>query len=311
MLLEHQFRAVLQIQRPTLSLSTMYVSPEARTILDDWSTPIALDIAVLFTAAVYLRGWIFLRASSRDLISGWHLTAFLAGILSLWSAIGSPLSAFDEASLTVHMIQHILLMLVVPPLVLLGAPALPFLHGLPEWFVRKGLGPLFRTTLVQSIGTFLTHPLVCWIVAAVALIAWHVPGAFELALRSDFWHEVEHICFLSTSLLFWWPVVQPFPSETRWPRWTIPVYLFLGMFPSGALGAFLTFCDRLLYPSYSKGPFVFGLTPLEDQIFAGSLMWVFGIFVCLIPAVLITLNILSPSVYQPDSATPSTFQSRG
>lgn len=160
------------------------------------------------------------------------------------------------------MVQHILLMLVTPPLVLLGAPSLPFLHGLPQWFVRTTLGPFLRWPPVQRLGKFLTHPLVCWIFAAVALIAWHVPSAFELALRSDFWHEVEHTCFLSTSILFWWPVVQPFPSEARWPRWSIPVYLFLGMLPGGALGAFLTFCDRVLYHSYHGAPSIFGITPL-------------------------------------------------
>jgi putative membrane protein len=272
----------------------MLVSPAAQSILTEWSPPVALDVTLLVSTLVYLRGWLFLRRSSSALISAWRLAAFLAGMCFLWIAIGSPLSAYDEASLTVHMIQHILLMLVVPPLILLGAPALPFLHGLPQWPVRKILGPAFRFAPLQSLGVFLTHPLVCWIVAAVALIAWHVPAAFELALRSDFWHELEHVCFLFTSLLFWWPVVQPYPSEARWPRWAIPVYLFLGMFPSGALGAFLTFCDRVLYPSYLKQPAIFGLAPAGDQIFAGSLMWVLGIFVCIVPAVAITLKILSP-----------------
>ena len=270
------------------------MSPEAKSILNEWSPPIILNVVICLTAFFYLRGWLSLRRSSLDLFPPWRLAAFLAGMLSLWIAIGSPLSAFDEASLSIHMVQHILLMLVIPPLVLLGAPSLPFLHGLPQWFVRAPLGPFLRLSPVQSLGKFLTHPLVCWILAAVALIAWHVPPAFELALRSDSWHEVEHACFLFTSILFWWPVVQPFPSEARWPRWTIPLYLFFGTFPGGALGAFLTFCDRTLYPSYRGGPSLFGLTPLEDQIFAGSLMWVFGIFVSLIPAVLITLKLLSP-----------------
>jgi cytochrome c oxidase assembly factor CtaG len=87
--------------------------------------------------------------------------------------------------------------------------------------------------------------------------------------------------------------VQPFPSEPRWPRWSIPLYLFLGMFPSGALGAFLAFCDRVLYRSYREAPHLFSLSPLTDQILAGSLMWVLGIFVCLIPAVAITFELLS------------------
>jgi cytochrome c oxidase assembly factor CtaG len=271
------------------------MSPEVQSLLEEWSPPIALDVTIVLTAIFYIRGWGLLRRSSPDLLSSGRLAAFLAGMLCLWFAIGSPLSAFDEASLTAHMIQHILLMLVVPPLILLGAPALPLLHGLPQSFVRPALGPLLRRQPVQFLGKFLTHPLVCWILSAVALLAWHVPALFELALRSEFWHEVEHLCFLSTSLLFWWPVLQPFPSEPRWPRWSIPLYLFLGMFPSGALGAFLVFCDRVLYRSYREAPRLFSLSPLTDQILAGALMWVLGIFVCLLPAVAITFELLSRS----------------
>jgi putative membrane protein len=270
------------------------MSPLVQSLLNEWSPPIGLDVALLLTAIVYVRGWLSLRRSCHGLIAESRLAAFLTGMFFLWLAIGSPLSAFDDASLTAHMIQHILLMLVVPPLVLLGAPALPLLHGFPQWFVRIVLGPFLRWRPVQAIGKALVHPLLCWTLAAVAMIGWHVPSAFELALRSDFWHEVEHICFLSTSILFWWPVIQPFPSEARWPRWAIPAYLYLGMFPSSAIGAFLAFYDRVLYPSYRSAPALFANSPLSDQVLAGSLMWVLGVFVCFVPAVLITLKLLSP-----------------
>jgi cytochrome c oxidase assembly factor CtaG len=272
------------------------MTPPAQAILNEWSPPVAINVAIILSALVYCRGWLILWRASRGLIEFWRLVAFLGGMFFLWIAIGSPLAAFDEASLSVHMVQHILLMLVVPPLVLLGAPSLPLLHGLPQGFVRTTLGPLLRWSPVQWLGRFLTHPLVCWILAAVALLAWHVPLLFELALRSDGWHEVEHACFLFTSILFWWPVVQPFPSEARWPRWSIPLYLFWGMLPGSALGAFLTFCDRVLYPSYSESLSVFGIAPLDDQIFAGSLMWVVGFLVCFFPAVFITIKLLSPGV---------------
>jgi len=275
------------------------MTAEAQALLNDWSPPLVLNVAIFLTAFVYLRGWLSLRRSSPTLFGAGHLCVFLAGMFFLWFAIGSPLSAFDDASLTVHMIQHILLMFVVPPFVLLGVPSLPLLHGLPPWFVRSMLGPFLRCSPVRIGGRFLTHPVVCWTLAAVALIGWHVPSAFELALRSDFWHEVEHICFLSTSFLFWWPVIQPFPSEARWPRWSFPLYLFLGMLPGGALGAFLAFCDRVLYPSYAQAPTLFRVTPLTDQIIAGSLMWVVGVVVCLVPAVTITLQLLSPPVAAP------------
>jgi putative membrane protein len=281
------------------------MSPEAQSLLNEWSTPIAPDIILSLTAIFYFRGWLALRRSSPGLLSIRRLAAFLASMFLLWVAIGSPLSAFDDVSLTAHMIQHLLLMLVIPPLVLLGAPALPLLHGFPQSFVRAIFGPFLRWSPAQSLGKFLTHPLACWILAAVALIAWHVPSAFELALRSDFWHEVEHICFFSTSILFWWPVIQPFPSEARWPRWLIPLYLFFGMFPGSALGAFLLFCDRVLYPSYLQAPPLFSITPLTDQIIAGALMWVLGMFVCLIPAVLITLKLLSPHTLLPGAALSS------
>ena len=237
-----------------------------------------------------------MRRDTPAIFNAKRLFAFVGGMFSLWIAIGSPLAAFDESSLSVHMIQHILLMLVVPPLMLLGVPALPLLHGLPQLVVRSVLGPVFRWPPLQSLAKGLTHPLTCWILAALALIAWHVPALFDLALRSDGWHDVEHICFLFSSILFWWPVVQPFPSEPRWPRWSIPLYLFLGMFPGSALAAFLTFSDRVLYSYYLQAPPVLGISPLQDQILAGALMWVLGFLACFFPAVFLTIRLLSPRV---------------
>jgi putative membrane protein len=270
------------------------MSSEAQVILQSWSSPMWVNGTLSLTALVYVRGWLRIRSLLPEVIPIWRLAAFLAGLLSLWIAIGSPLEAFDDVSLAVHMVQHLLLMAVAPPLILLGAPSLPFLRGLPRWIVRGGVGPVLRSAPVKWLGHFLTNPAICWLVATVALVGWHVPAAFEFALRSDGWHDVEHICFLTTSLLFWWPAIQPFPSGTTWPRWSIPLYLFLGTLPGGALGAFLTFCDRVLYPSYATAPRIFGVSALEDQVIAGALMWVFGTFVNTVPAIMITLRLLAP-----------------
>ncbi len=284
------------------------MSPEALLVLHEWSSPIFLDLAIAATAFFYVRGWLALRRNSPSLLSAGKLAAFLSGMICLWVAIGSPLAAFDEASLTVHMIQHILLMLVVPPLVLLGAPAMPLLHGLPQSFVRTMLGPGLRWSPTQSLGHFLTNPIVCWILAALALLLWHAPASFELALHSDAWHEFEHGCFLFTSILFWWPVIQPFPTEPRWPAWSAPLYLFLGMIPGSVLGAFLVFCDRVVYPSYAEAPGIFAMTPLEDQVLAGMLMWVLGFFVCVVPAVYLTIRLLSPQNLQSADAVHAPQQ---
>jgi putative membrane protein len=270
------------------------MSPEVQAILHSWSSPIWVDVTLSLTALVYVRGWLRIRILLPEVIPIWRLAAFLGGLLSLWMAIGSPLEAFDDGSLTAHMVQHLLLMAVAPPLALLGAPSLPFLRGLPQWIVRHAVGPVLRSAPAKWLGHFLTNPAICWLAATIALIGWHVPAAFELALRSNAWHDVEHICFLTTALLFWWPAIQPFPSGSTWTRWSIPLYLFLGTLPGGALGAFLTFCDRVLYPSYVAAPQLFGVSPLEDQVIAGALMWVFGTFVYTVPAVVITFHLLSP-----------------
>lgn len=130
---------------------------------------------------------------------------------------------------------------------------------------------------------------------AVTLCAWHVPAAFDLALRSPAWHKVEHACFFAASLLFWWPVVRPFPSRPHLPLWSVPVYLLAADLLNTALSAILTFSDHVLYPTYLAAPRLFGTTALSDQNFAGVIMWVPGSLVFLIPAAFIAIQHLSAS----------------
>jgi putative membrane protein len=270
------------------------MSADAQAILQSWSNPIAVDLALCVTALIYARGWFRLRSAFPGLISGWRLAAFLAGIISVWIAIGSPLNAFDDALLTVHMLQHLLLMSIAPPLILLGAPQLPLLHGLPQSFARSVVSPILRSNPVKQLGHRITHPAFCWLAAAFALIGWHIPTIFELALRWNWLHELEHVCFLGAGLLFWWPVIQPWPSAARWPRWSIPPYLFCATLPCDALSAFLVFCDRVVYLPYLSAPRLFAWSPLEDQQCAAALMWVSVTVILLVPAVIVTMQILAP-----------------
>src|SRR5271156_2592573 len=157
----------------------------AQALLQSWSPPIAVNASLCFAISVYARGWIRLHAAFPKLISEWRLAAFLAGVAGVWVAIGSPLEAFDDVSLTVHMVQHLLLMSFSPPLILLGWPALPLLRGLPQWMGRLLAGPVSRSALFKWLAGAVTHPVVCWLAAASALIGWHIPGVFEAALRLD------------------------------------------------------------------------------------------------------------------------------
>jgi len=259
-----------------------------------WSLPVPITLIVLAAALVYARGWVHVWRTLPSVLPARHLVAFLGGLFSVWIALASPLAAFDDELLTVHMVQHLLLMTVAAPLILMGAPAITLLHGLPQRAVRGTLGPLLRWPPLQRFGRGLTHPVACWLAGTGAVIAWHIPALFELALRSERWHGIEHACFFTAGLLFWWPIVQPWPSVARWPQWSAPLYLFLATLPCDALSAFLAFCDRVVYPSYLSAQRPFHISALHDQEWAGTLMWVWVTFAYLAPAVVITIQLLSP-----------------
>src|SRR5258705_1966223 len=267
--------------------------PQIQNALENWSPAVPLALTLLLATIVYLCGWFYLRSCSVNIIPAWRAASFLIGAFLIWVALGSPLAALDEELLTVHMIQHLLLMTLAPPLVLLGAPIMPFLHGLPHRFMQSVLSPLFRWAPAQWLGRVLSQPAICWLAAAAALVGWHIPAAFTLALQSEPWHVVEHACFLGSGFLFWWPVAQPWPSVPRWSRWSMLVYLFLATLPCDILSAFLAFCDRVVYTVYLSTPKHSGISALEDQQCAGALMWTCVTIVYLIAAAILTTQLLS------------------
>jgi putative membrane protein len=271
------------------------MSPAAEAVLQSWSFPLYVTAINIFAVLVYLRGWRALRVAMPRRFTPWRLISFVGGIAALEIALASPIDTFDPFLLTTHMLQHMLLMMIVPPLILLGDPAIPSLHGLPLWASRDVLGKVLSWSPMQRLGRRLTHPAMAWLLMALAMLGWHIPAAYDFALRSNGWHEVEHACFLVASLLFWWPVVQPWPSHAQWPRWTIPLYLLLADFVNSLLSAFLAFSDRVLYPWYAAVPRLGGISAQGDQAAAGVSMWVIGSFAFLIPAVIITTRLLSPS----------------
>src|SRR3984957_7482450 len=189
------------------------MTPDAESVLQSWSVLLGLYAVLLLTVFVYARGWLHLRKGFPSAIPTWRFVSYLGGIACVWLAIGSPLAALDESSLTVHMIQHLLLMSFAPPLILLGAPPLPLLHGLPQFLARAVVGPILRWRPMQRLGGFLTNPAVAWTVAAITLLVWHVPAIFELTLRSDSLPKFEHSSFFAAGLMFWWPVFSPGPAS--------------------------------------------------------------------------------------------------
>ena len=278
--------------------------------LHSWSLPISITLVLMAVASVHLRGWYRLRNARPALLSVWRLIAFVSGIVSLWVAVASPLGTRDHQLLTAHMAQHLLIMTVAAPLILLGAPVIALLHGLPRCFRRRVSGLLLQYPSAHDFGRIVTHPVLCWLASTAVVIGWHVPDLFELGIQSAGWHKVEHVCFLAAGLLFWWPVVQPWPSFERWSRWRMPLYLFLATLPCDALSAFLVFCNRVVYSHYQVADHLSDLSPLGDQECAGALMWVCVTFAYLAPAAGITIHILSPQSHASHGATPERTNRR-
>jgi cytochrome c oxidase assembly factor CtaG len=271
------------------------MSASTQAILSSWSLDLSLALGLAGSAILYLRGWLVLHRVNPPHFPVWRLCAFLGGLATLWLAVASPLDSLSGFLLSAHMVQHLLLLSVAPPLILLASPYLPILRGLPRTFARNGLGPFLGCPLLRQIGHSFTHPVFCWLVMALSLFAWHVPAAFELALRLPAWHKFEHACFFFTALLFWWPVILPFPSRPHWPPWSIPIYLLAADLANTALCAILTFSENVLYPAYAVVPRLFGTTALSDQVAAGVIMWVPGSVVYLVPATLLAIQYLSPN----------------
>jgi putative membrane protein len=260
-------------------------------LFTQWDIPPIVTSALALTALIYARGWTQIRRTRPAYFPPWRLAAFLGGIAAAFVAVASPLDTFSESLLFMHMAQHFVLMSIAPPLIVFGAPVVPMLRGLPRWFIRL-LRPLFVTGTAHRAGSFLTQPRVAWLAMNAAYICWHIPRAYEFALASENWHNFEHACFFFTNLMFWWPIILPWPSRSAQSRWMLVPYLLLADLVNTGISSFLCFSGRLLYPSYGEIPRPFGLSALDDQIAAGAFMWVCGSVIFVLPAVLIMIQML-------------------
>jgi putative membrane protein len=248
---------------------------------------------LILVALVYTRGWVRIRRTNLEEIENWRVGSFLLGLFFIWLAMASPIAALDHELLTIHMVQHLLLMTLAPPLIWLGAPLKPLLHGLLRGF-GKVMRHCFRSPAIQRLGRAIAHPAVCWLAAAATLVGWHIPFSFALGMRSGQWHTIEQVSFLASGLLFWWPVIKPGQGASNGSEWSILLYLFLATLPCDILSGFLVFCDRVVYPTYFSSARGIGFSALEDQQCAGAVMWTCVTLVYLIAGTVFAARLLSP-----------------
>jgi cytochrome c oxidase assembly factor CtaG len=247
-----------------------------------WTFEPAVVIPVAAAATLYVRGWVTLAHRMPERFGAGRLTGMMAALATVIVALSSPLDALGHQLLLAHMIQHLLLMAVAPPLLWMGAPVAPMLLGLPRP-IRRRVAIALASRPLRQLTHLLADPRVSWVAFVIAFWTWHIPALYGLGLGSDSWHHVQHACFFATALLFWRPVILPWPARSSWPRWAMIPYLALAELQNSTLAAILTFADRVIYVAYETVPRRWDITALEDQSIAGVIMWVPGSLAFLLP----------------------------
>ena len=251
--------------------------PAAATLWDfllDWQfEPITL-LPLLVMAGVYLVGKQRLAHLTHQRPQGqWF---FAAGYATLAVALLSPIHSFSEELFFVHMVQHVLLMSVAAPLLLLANPLSVMLWSLPL-SARGAVGhALARQGWLLGVLQFVTRPAMAWSLFVVNLWLWHQPRAYQAALENELVHYLQHLLFFFSAVLFWWPVIGPAPLRSRLSYPARMLYVFLTWIPNSVLGAGITFAPTVLMSFYADRPRHWGIDALTDQQLAGLLMWIPG-----------------------------------
>ena len=234
-------------------------------------------IPLLLAVVVFVRGAWRLRRCARPGLGAGRLLAAAAGFTALGVALSDNMHAAGHTLFVAHMAQHLLLVSVAAPALLLADPFAVMLWGLPE-FARRALGrTLVPGRLLRRAVARLTRMTITWPLYVLVLWLWHLPGPYDAALRSGLLHDLEHVVFFSAAVLFWWPALGAAPRIVPPPHPAARVtYLVLGALQNAALGLVLSSRAAPLYVTYAAGAPGWGLSPAEDQVWGGVLMWSVG-----------------------------------
>lgn len=230
---------------------------------------LVLGLAVACAAYALCAGAWRERFAGAEPLTRRQAICFALAIVSIGVALVSPMDVLaDRYLLTMHMIQHLLLTLVMPPLLLLG---------LPGWMLR----PALRVPLLLPLSRLLTRPIVAYALFNGVFGGWHVPALYEGMLSGETVHALTHLLFMLTAVINWWPVLSPLAELPRLPYPAQVLYLFLQSIIPTIVGGLITLSDTVLYATYANAPRVWNLTALEDQEIAGLIMWIPGALVYL------------------------------
>ena len=227
-----------------------------------WSIHPSTVIGLAALAALYL--WRARSATSENILSGWRKLSFFSSLLVIFGSLNGPIHDLSDTYLfSAHMVQHLLLTMLMPPLMILGVPG---------WMLR----PLLRNRVISRVARRVTKPITCFVIFNLVIAVWHLPIFYNAAMDNHNIHILEHLMFMAAAVLMWWPITSQLPEL---PRLSYPgqmLYCFLMILPMSIVAIYISMADQVLYPAYSAAPRVTSLSPLEDQLLGGLIMWVPG-----------------------------------
>lgn len=238
-------------------------APDAASLWLAWNLSPTLVLGILALTALYFGAPAWLRRRSRhtEPLTPWQVAAFSSGLVTLVVALMSPIDALgDEFLFSAHMVQHMLIGVVAPPLLLLGIPA---------WMIE----PLLDWSPLRRAMRALAHPVPAFGLLNLDLWLWHAPALYNATLANEAIHIFEHLTFIVLGVIFWLPILSPTPLIPRISRPFAILYLFGGCQPMVALGALLTFATAPFYTAYVDAPRIWGMDALADQQLGGLIMW--------------------------------------
>ena len=248
-----------------------------------WSNNPFPSLILLMVAYIYVNGLRRWNNPSHP-INIWQKTCFFSGLACVFIALQSPIDPLAEHQFSIHQVQHLLLRMLGPLLILLGAPLTPILRGMPRWALMNIVRPTVGNGIIRILYFKITNPVLTSVIFMGSLYMWQVPFLHNLAVRNDVFHEFMHFSMLFSGLLFWWIVIDPKPHRSRLHYGLRVLFLGLLVLPNTLLGAIITFSRSLLYESYYEFPQPFALAPMLDQQIGGLSLWVVGDMMCILVA---------------------------
>ncbi len=291
------------------------MDPIARAALSSWSWRLEVIIPLLILAALFLTGWFRLRARGdrtgwRSLGAPWRPVSYLAGLVVVGIALMSPLDVLVQQLFFMHMIQHLLLIMIAPPLLLLPNPMPFLLWGLPAPLRLSAGAALNRVIHKESaLGRLLrpaTSAVAVWFIYLVIIIGWHDPALYNAALRSEFVHDLEHLTMFLAGMLYWWVISGAGPRLNKQPsRYAKIGFSIAAVPPAMALGIVLAFSPGPVYSFYNDMPRLWGISVMDDQRISGIVMWIPGGMMHFMVALALIFRILTGEGRKPSQKGPA------